>query len=106
METIGICKDKDYLKEYLEVRETEVKDIMMMVLSAERALEARIIDAEAAGEARGIAMGEARGAALGEEKKAKETALSMKAKGLSIELIAECIHVDEATVKEWLKAAV
>ena len=90
--------DNINLKEYLEIRETEVKDIMMTVLSAERALEARIIDAEAAGEARG--------AARGEEKKAKETALTMSKDGLPSSLIARYIHVDEATVKEWLQAAV
>ena len=104
-ETIRICKNKNYLKEYLQTRETEVKDIMMTIFSAERAIEARILDAEAVGEARGEARGKSYGLAQGKEEQARETALNMNKKGLSTDFIADCIHVNEATVKEWLQAA-
>ena len=69
---------------------------------AERAVaKARAEEREAA-----MKLGEARGAAMGEEKKAKEAALTMSKDGLPSSVIARYIHVDEATVKEWLKAAV
>ena len=42
---------------------------------------------------------------MGEEKKAKETALTMGKDGLPSSVIAKYIHVNEATVKEWLQAA-
>ncbi len=36
METIRICKDRNLLKEYLESREKEVRDIMFMLFDEER----------------------------------------------------------------------
>lgn len=98
LETIKICKNKSFLKEYLETREREVVDIMMTVLSAERAIEARIMDAEAFGEARG----EARGKASGKEEQARATAKVLNSMGMTVANITRAVGFDEVTVKEWL----
>ncbi len=59
-------------------------------------------DAYHAGWAGGWAGGEAKGLVDGEEKKAKETALKLAARGDSAEGIAELLEYDVDTVKKWI----
>ena len=39
LETIRICKDRNVLKEYLEIKEKEVLDIMMVLYDQEEAVQ-------------------------------------------------------------------
>ena len=94
LETIRICKDANVLKEYLESREKEVVDIMMTLFDQEYAVE-RYGDEK---RAEGLAEGEAKGAL----QKAKETAFSMKEKGLSESFIADVLKVSPLMVRQWL----
>ena len=68
--TIRICKNRNVLKEYLALRETEVHDIMLELFSQEVAYsiyEHNLIrDAEMMGEENGIRIGEAKGIRIGE----------------------------------------
>ena len=84
----------------------EVAEMNAYVLDYAEEYAARAV-AQARAEEREVALrlGETRGALRGKEEQARETALSMKAKGLPTDFIAECIHVNEAKVKEWLQAA-
>ncbi len=45
-ETIRICKDRNVLKEYLEIREQKVVDIMMTLFDDEQILKAYVKDIE------------------------------------------------------------
>lgn len=71
-ETIRICKNRNVLKEYLEIREQEVVDIMMTLFDDEQILKAYAKDIENNVE--------------------RETAVRMIKKGkMSLEEIAECV---------------
>lgn len=71
-ETIRICKNRNVLKEYLEIREQEVVDIMMTLFDDEQILKAYAKDIENNAE--------------------RETAIRMIKKGkMSLEEIAECV---------------
>lgn len=56
---------------------------------------------EERGEKRGEERGEKRGEKQGEMKKAKETAINMKARGFSNEDISDLVGVDLEMVKKW-----
>jgi len=93
LETIRICRDRDILKEYLESREKEVISIMDSLFDQEKIMELYLEevkrDLKEEYEKRG------------EMKKAKETALTMKEKGVSDSFIADVLKVEVGTVQQW-----
>ena len=84
IETIGICKNRNVLKEYLENKEQEVVDMMMTLFDDEQILKAYVKD---------IKESTARETARETEKKTeRKTAMKMIRKGkMSLEEIAECV---------------
>lgn len=87
LETIHICKDCNVLKEYLERKEKEVIDIMMMLFNKEYILKTYIES---------------------EKREATEKAMKLSAqrlykKGLSIEDIAESLDIPKEDVEQWIE---
>jgi len=102
LETIRICKNENVLKEYLENREKEVVDIMMTLFDQEYAVERYGDEREAEGLIQGRAEGRAEGLSEGVLKQAKETALSMKEEGFSINMIVKVLKVSPDIIHQWL----
>ena len=85
METIRICRDRNYLKEYLEAREKEVVNIMMTLFDDEYIYKTYV------------------------ESEKKETAQDMARKlyesGVGLDVIAHAAGQSTKTVEEWLGLA-
>ncbi len=125
METIGICKNKNVLKEYLKSREKEVVDIMSILFDDEYIMRLYVEDKvqeareeaekelkEAAKKAAKEAVKKATKEAT--EKVAKEAAEEAKRKnremtkklfsmGMDVQKIADVIDVEPSQVEEWIR---
>ncbi len=71
-ETIKICKDRNILKEYLSIHESEVHDIMFSLYDDEQIQKAMMRDARKEGRMEGIKEGEMRGEMRGRMEGIKE----------------------------------
>ena len=106
LETIHICKDSNILKEYLEGKEKEVIDIMMMLFNKEYILKTYIESEkrEAAEKAAEKAAKKATERATKEaEEKMKLSAQRLYQKGVSIEDIAESLEISKEDVEQWIE---
>ena len=99
LETIQICRDKDFLKEYLDSKEKEVINIMMALFDQERAmqlylrdlLKAKEEEAIEQGLKQGLQQGLEQGLEQGIEQAEKNHICKMKKEGIPIEVIARII---------------
>ena len=95
LETIQICRDKDFLKEYLDSKEKEVINIMMALFDQERAMQLYLRDLlkEKEEEAieQGLKQGLKQGLEQGIEQAEKNHICKMKKEGIPIEVIARII---------------
>lgn len=90
----------------LAKRVYELKETQEGVDSMCREMDQIYSEGEKNGEERGRIQGIAEGLAAGEMKKAKETALSLAERGMSIADIAEIVKVSVKLVQEWLSGSV
>ncbi len=101
METIRICRDRNYLKEYLEAREKEVVNIMMTLFDDEY-----IYKTYVESEKKEAAQKAAQEAAQEATRKANvKTARSLYESGVSLDVIAHAVGQSTKTVEEWLGLA-
>ncbi len=118
---VQIRKNKDYIPTDTQFKHVKEVLQMMSVLTKDNRFEEAVNTAaegeevknmcdvldyvekrgEERGEKRGEERGEKRGEKQGEMKKAKETAINMKARGFSNEDISDLVGVDLEMVKKW-----
>ncbi len=97
METIRICRDRNYLKEYLEAREKEVVNIMMTLFDDEYIYKT-YVESEKKEAAQKAAQEATRRANV-------KTARSLYESGVGLDVIAHAVGQPTKTVKEWLGLA-
>ena len=97
METIRICRDRNYLKEYLEAREKEVINIMMTLFDDEYIYKT-YVESEKKEAAQKAAQEATRKANV-------KTARSLYESGVSLDVIAHAVGQPMKTVEEWLGLA-
>jgi predicted transposase/invertase (TIGR01784 family) len=95
MKAIDDCISQNVLKEFLERNASEVRN-MLFGWNWDTAKE--VWQEEARED--GVAIGEARGIAIGRNEGILRTARQMKAKGLSLALIAEVTGLSEVEIEE------
>ncbi len=86
-ETIGICKERDILKEYLTNREREVQRIMSILYDEEYIQNAREKEVRMEGREEGIKVGEARGRTEGRTEGIDAMIANLRKAGISEEAI-------------------
>lgn len=91
LETIRICRDKDFLKEYLDSKEKEVINIMMALFDQERAMQLYLRDLLKEKEEEATARGLKKGIEQGIEQTEIRYIYEMKKEGIPIEVIARVI---------------
>lgn len=97
------CRDAaDIHSEILAKRVHELKETQEGVDHMCREMDEIYNEGAKLGEERGRIQGIAEGLAVGEMKKAKETALTLAEKGMSVDDIAEVVKVSVKLVQEWL----
>ena len=97
------CRDAaDIHSEILAKRVYELKETQEGVDHMCREMDEIYNEGAKLGEERGRIQGIAEGLAAGEMKKAKETALTLAEKGMSVDDIAEVVKVSVKLVQEWL----
>ncbi len=108
-ETIRICKDRNLLKEYLESREREVKDIMFTLFDEERAIEIHVANIakeaaeKAAKEAAEKAAREAAEKAAREAKEAAEKAEKEAEKAVREAAEKAARETEKAAIEKMMK---
>ncbi|MCD8124457.1 MAG: hypothetical protein LUE23_05385 [Lachnospiraceae bacterium] len=89
-EAIRICKDRNILKEYLEVREKEVVDIMITLYDQQQVLEEY------------VASERKKAAEETAEYTLKESAGNLYENGVAVEVIARSLNQNVKTIQSWL----
>ena len=100
-EIIGICRDKNLLREYLSERETEVEEIMLTLFDQEHVWNIERNNIRAAA----LAEGRSEGINQGILQKEKQVVLKMFKHNMSIEDIADISELSVEEVNEILKNA-
>ena len=108
-EIIGICHDRNLLREYLSERETEVEEIMLTLFDQEHVwnIERNNIREAALAEGinLGISQGRSEGINLGVMQNKTQTVLKMFRRNMPVEDIADISELSVGEVNEILKNA-